>query len=88
MKEVKILEFHLWSTVLVYLYNHRTERITALTMCKHINSTPGSISKNIMILKDKGLLEFERKGRVNEYVMTDKGLKIAELLSKVFIALK
>lgn len=83
------LDFQLWTTVLVYLYNHKDdEKMTALTICKYIDSTPGSISKSIMLLSSKGLLGIEKRGRINKYVLTDKGTRVAELLNKVFIALK
>lgn len=85
----KDLSFPLWSHVLVYLYNHKDdEKITALKICNEIDSTTGSISTNILLLKNNGLIEFERKGRINKYVLTDKGVRIAELLNKTIIAIK
>lgn len=75
------LDFPLWINVLMYLYNHNGERVTALKMCNEINSTPASISKNLALLRKEKLIEFERKGRINVFLVTTKGKAVASHLS-------
>ena len=82
------LEFHLWSDVLVYLYDHQDDNITIRTMCNSIGGSVSSVSQNIIFLQRKELIRFELKGRTNTYKLTHKGLSLGELLSKAKILIK
>jgi len=80
------LVFHHWVKVIIYLYNHQhDERIMTLwRMSKDLNISSGaSVAKIIKLFIRKNLLKVERKGRTNKYILTPKGLRIAEYLGKV-----
>lgn len=83
------LDFQVWTRVLVYLYYHHSDDdITSLRICKEVDITLSSVSHNISLLRNNKLIDFELDGRTNKYVLTEKGLKLGELLSKVFTVLK
>lgn len=84
------LIFNHWVKVLVYLYNHQyNKNMTMWNIGKDLNiSSTSSIVQTMQSFVKKGLLKAERKGRVNEYVLTPKGIRVAESLNKVLVELK
>lgn len=84
-----MVTFHLWTKVLVYLYNHQKDDVTVLDLCKALDiATTSSVSTIIHMLSSKGLISIDRRGRRNNYVMTKNGGDVAECLNKVFVLLK
>ena len=82
-------DFQQWTKVLVYLYMHQDDRTTFWNISRQLNiPSTSSISNVIQMLATKNLLRIEHVGRVNKYILTEKGLKIAENLNRIFIILK
>lgn len=81
-------EFYLWSRILVYLYQHKDDRITSLLICKHVGTTSAAVYLNIKMLIDKQLLLVNKEGRTNRYLLTTKGEKVAQYLEKVMELLR
>lgn len=85
------LVFHHWVKVLVYLYNHQHNNadVTMWSIGRELNiSSISSIVHTLQLFGKKGLLKIEKKGRNNTYILTPKGIRIAESLNKVIVELK
>ena len=82
-------DFYVWTKVLIYLRKHQDENPTALKICKDLDiSTVSGVSLIFKMLKHKGLIKYERKGRNNSYTLTTKGMNLAELLDKAMVMVK
>lgn len=82
-------EFYQWVRVLIFLYDHQGECLSGFAIGKGTNiSSTSSIVNITHMLEEKGLIKIERKGRVNKYVMTEKGKKAGEHFIKLFALLK
>jgi predicted transcriptional regulator len=78
------LDFLTWSEVLVYLQAHVEEAPTVQTICNNLTKSSSAVIQTIRLLKKKDLIKYDKKGRINKYVLTTKGKTIAGYLEKIF----
>ncbi len=55
----------------------------ASNLAKNVDCTYSHVVKVLKVFEDNGLVKFEKKGRLKILKLTDKGSKVAELLTEV-----
>ena len=68
--------------MLIEMYMNSTEAMYGSTLAKRIDCTYSHVIKIIKIFEKYGLIEIQRKGRLNLIELTEKGRKIAKTITE------
>ncbi len=68
--------------MLIEMYMNSTEPMYGSTLAKRIDCTYSHVIKIVKIFEKYGLINVHRKGRLNLIELTERGRKVAKLISE------